>query len=175
MIWFTKSYFVFLSLVDLQYCCCSTWQVDLKYNIRGNFFLSPRGGHERRKILMDSHPYSYETSIFNLGAPYEEVQGRQTKLHPGFTLGKLVQPSSGISILRDSHTVLSKRQRSPLTVVRDPRKSCWIIRTFKPSGRPPKFSGLNKIVTCPKNLKNRRHLRPIIPETLYCSRPLHRT
>ena len=46
---------------------------------------------------MDSHPYSYETSIFTLCAPHEEVQGRQTKLHPGFTLGKLVQPSPGIS------------------------------------------------------------------------------
>ena len=44
---------------------------------------------------MDSHPYSYETSIFTLGAPHEKVQGRQTKLHPGFTLGKLVQPSPG--------------------------------------------------------------------------------
>ena len=42
---------------------------------------------------MDSHPYSYETSIFTLGAPHEEVQGEQTKLHPGFTLGKLVQLS----------------------------------------------------------------------------------
>ena len=29
---------------------------------------------------MDSHTYSYETSIFTLGAPNEEVQGRQTKL-----------------------------------------------------------------------------------------------
>ena len=73
------------------------------------FFLSPRGGHGRRKILMDSHPYSHETSIFTLGAPNEEVQGRQTKLHPGFTLGKLVQPSPGISIFRDAHIVLSKR------------------------------------------------------------------
>ena len=33
---------------------------------------------------MDSHPYSYENSIFTLGAPHEEVQGRQTKLHPDF-------------------------------------------------------------------------------------------
>ena len=48
---------------------------------------------------MDSHPYSYEISIFTLGAPHEEVQGRQTKLHPGFALGKLVQPSLGISLL----------------------------------------------------------------------------
>ena len=43
---------------------------------------------------MDSHPYhaySHETFIFILGAPHEEVQGRQAKLHPGFTLGKLVQ------------------------------------------------------------------------------------
>ena len=53
----------------------------------------------RRKILMDSHPYGYETSIFTLGVPHEKVQGRQTKLHPGFTLGKLVQPSPGISFL----------------------------------------------------------------------------
>ena len=65
--------------------------------------------HGRRKILMDSHPYSHETSIFTLGAPHEEVQGRQTKLHPGFTMGKLVQPSPAISILRDAHIVLSKR------------------------------------------------------------------
>ena len=43
------------------------------------------------------------------------MQGRQTKLHPGFTLGKLVQPSPGISILRDSHIVLSKRSQ-PLVV-----------------------------------------------------------
>ena len=61
----------------------------------------PRGGHRKRKILMDSHPYSYETSIFTLGAPHE-VQGRQTKHHPGLTLGKLVQPSPEISIIRDS-------------------------------------------------------------------------
>ena len=69
---------------------------------------SPRGGHGRRKILMDSHPYSHETSIFTLGAPHEEVQDRQTK-HPGFTMGKLVQPSPGILILRDAHIVLSNR------------------------------------------------------------------
>ena len=68
----------------------------------------PRG-HGRRNILMDSHPYSHETSIFTLGAPHEEVQGRQTKLHPGFTMGKLVQSPPGISILRDAHIVLSKR------------------------------------------------------------------
>ena len=50
---------------------------------------------------MDSHPYSYmyETYIFTLGAPHEEVQGRQTKLHPGITLGKLVHPFPGFSIL----------------------------------------------------------------------------
>ena len=35
-----------------------------------------------RKILMDSHPHRHETSIFNLGAPHDEVQGRQTKLQP---------------------------------------------------------------------------------------------
>ena len=49
-----------------------------------------------------------ETAIFTLGAPHEDVQGRQTKLHPGFTLGKLVQPSPVISHLRDSHIVLFK-------------------------------------------------------------------
>ena len=73
------------------------------------FFSSPRGGHGRRKFLMDSHPYSHETSIFTLGAPHEEVQGRQKKLHPGFTMGKLVQPSPCISILWDAQIVLSNR------------------------------------------------------------------
>ena len=71
--------------------------------------LRPQFFHGRRTILMDSHPYSHETSIFTLSAPHEEVQGRQTKLHPGFTMGKLVQPSPGISILRDAHIVLSNR------------------------------------------------------------------
>ena len=47
--------------------------------------------------------------FFTLGAPHEEVQGRQTNLHPGITLGKLVQPSPGILILRDSHIFLSKQ------------------------------------------------------------------
>ena len=63
---------------------------------QGLFFKSTRGSW-KKKNLMDSHPYSHERSIFTLGAPHEEVQGRQTKLHPG------------ISILRDSHIVLSKR------------------------------------------------------------------
>ena len=67
------------------------------------------GVMEEEKILMDFHPYGYETSIFTLGAPHELLQGRQTKLHPGFTLGKLVQPSPGISILPDFHIVLCKR------------------------------------------------------------------
>ena len=57
---------------------------------------------------MDPHPYSHETSIFTFGVPHEEVQGRQTKLHLGFTMGKLVQPSPGISILQDFHIILSK-------------------------------------------------------------------
>ena len=30
----------------------------------------PRRGHGRRQILIDSHPYSHETSIFTLGAPH---------------------------------------------------------------------------------------------------------
>ena len=44
------------------------------------FFLSPRGGHGRRKILMDSHPYSHETSIFTLGAPHEEGKQNFTQV-----------------------------------------------------------------------------------------------
>ena len=75
------------------------------HSLRPQFFR----GHGKRKILIDSHPYSHETSIFTLGAPHEEVQGRQTKLHPDFTMGKLVQPSPGISILGDAHIVLSSR------------------------------------------------------------------
>ena len=69
---------------------------------------SPLGGHGRRKILMDSHPYSHKTSIFTLGAP-EEVQGRQTKLHPGFTIGENSAAFPGISILRDARIVLSSQ------------------------------------------------------------------
>ena len=69
------------------------------HSLRPQFFLPwQRGGHGR-KFLMDSYLFSHETSIFTLSAPHEEVQGRQTKLHPGFTMGKLVQPSPGISIL----------------------------------------------------------------------------
>ena len=30
-------------------------------------------------------------SIFTLSVPHEEAQGLQTKLHPGFTLGKLMR------------------------------------------------------------------------------------
>ena len=37
---------------------------------------------------MDFHPYGLETFIFTLGAPHEDAYDRQTKLHPGFTLGK---------------------------------------------------------------------------------------
>ena len=77
------------------------------HSLRPQFFF--HGGHGKRKILMDSHPYSHVTSLFTLGAPHEGVQGRQTKLHPGFTMGKLVQPSPGISILQDAHIVLSNR------------------------------------------------------------------
>ena len=58
------------------------------------FFLSPRGGHGKRKIVIDSHPYSLETSTFTLGAPHEEVHGRQTKLHPRFPP---VQTSAALS------------------------------------------------------------------------------
>ena len=59
------------------------------------FFSNLRGGHERRNVLMNSNPYSNETSIIT----HEEVLGGQTQLHLGFTLGKLVQPSLGISIV----------------------------------------------------------------------------
>ena len=44
---------------------------------------------------MDSQRFRHESSIFTLGAPHEEVQGRQTKLHPGFIMSKLVQPTPG--------------------------------------------------------------------------------
>ena len=64
---------------------------------------------QEKKNLIDSHPYSHETSILTLGVPHEEVQVRQTKVHPGFTMGKLVQPSLGIWIFRDAHIVLSNR------------------------------------------------------------------
>ena len=63
------------------------------------FFQVHEGVKEEHNLLMDYHPYSHETSIFTLSGPHEEVQGRQTKLHPGFTLGKLVQPSPGISFV----------------------------------------------------------------------------
>ena len=42
------------------------------------------------------------------------------------------------------------------------------------SDGPPKFSAPSKIVTWPKNRSNRRHSRPIIPETRYRSRPFLR-
>ena len=64
--------------------------------------ISQQGGHGRRKNLIDSlpyHAYSHETFIFTLDAAHEEVKGRQTNLHPGFTLGKLVQPYPGILFL----------------------------------------------------------------------------
>ena len=73
------------------------------------FFKSTRGSWKRKNF--DSHPYSHETCIFTLDAAHEEVQGRQTKLHPGFIMGKLVQPSLGFSILRDAHIVLSNRSQ----------------------------------------------------------------
>ena len=37
------------------------------------FFQVHEGGHKRKNILMDFHPYGYETSIFTLGAPHEEA------------------------------------------------------------------------------------------------------
>ena len=46
----------------------------------------------------------------------EEALGRQTKLHPGFTLGKLVQPSTDISILRDSHIFCSNGLNNDLQI-----------------------------------------------------------
>ena len=53
------------------------------------FFRPTRGSLNKKKNLMDSHPYSYKTSILTLGVPYEVVHSRQTKLHPGFTLHAL--------------------------------------------------------------------------------------
>ena len=37
------------------------------------FIQSSRGGHGRRKMLMDFHRYGYETAIYTLGAPREEA------------------------------------------------------------------------------------------------------
>ena len=82
-----------------QYSSSSKYTTYAHNNQKFGHSLRPRGVHRRRQFLTDYHPYSYETSIFTLGVPHEEVQGRQTKLHPGFTLGKLVQPPPGISIL----------------------------------------------------------------------------
>ena len=47
------------------------------------FFSSPRGGHGRRKKLMVSHPYGYETPIFTLVAPHEGKRraGKQNFTH----------------------------------------------------------------------------------------------
>ena len=68
---------------------------------------SPRWGHGRRNILMYFYPYTHETSIFTLAALHEEVKGRQTKLHPGFTMGKLVRPSERVSIVPLRHLVIT--------------------------------------------------------------------
>ena len=61
---------------------------------------------EDENFLMDSHPYSYETSIFTLGAPHdshEEVHGRQTKLVQPFPLEipTLFFPNSLDNVLRN--------------------------------------------------------------------------
>ena len=58
--------------------------------------------------------YSYVTSIFTLAAPHKEVQGRQTKLHPGFTLGKLVLPSPG-RVRNSGCPVVQDNQKSSRT------------------------------------------------------------
>ena len=86
------------------------------HSLRGFF-------HGRRQILMDFHPYGYETYIFTLSATHEEVQGRQTKLHQGFTPGKLVQPSPGSSILRDSHIVLFNSLDAAIDI--NVRQAAW--------------------------------------------------
>ena len=85
------------------------------HSLRPQFFRvfsSPRGGHERRKILMDSDPYGYETSIL----PSVRLWGRAgqaSKNSPRFYPEETsAQPSPGISILRDSHILLSKRSWS---------------------------------------------------------------
>ena len=46
---------------------------------------------EEENFLLDSHPYSHETSIFTLGAPHEEVQGAGKQ---NFTQVLLVQTSA---------------------------------------------------------------------------------
>ena len=59
------------------------------HSLRPLFFFF-RASHKRIQILMDPHPYSYETSIVTLAAPHEKVQDRHTKLYSGFTLGQWV-------------------------------------------------------------------------------------
>ena len=74
---------------------CGVHSPDLSTpRVRFSLFFLPK-----LSLYWDSHPYSYETSIFTLGAPHEEVQGRQTKL----VLPSHASP--GISFLRDSHIV----------------------------------------------------------------------
>ena len=36
---------------------------------------SPLGGHGRRKILVDFHPYGYETSIFSVSSRIQKGHG----------------------------------------------------------------------------------------------------
>ena len=46
---------------------------DLSKNSGNPAFAHPNLFPGRRKILMDFHPYGYETFIFTLGAPHEEA------------------------------------------------------------------------------------------------------
>ena len=64
-------------------------------------------GSWKENIFWEFSPLWLRNFHFYLGAPHKEAWTKQPKLHPGFTLGKLVQPSPGFSILRDSHIVLS--------------------------------------------------------------------
>ena len=81
-----------------QYSNSSKYTIYAHNNQKFGHSLRPRGGHGRRQFLIDSYPYGHETSIFTLGVTHEEVQSRQTKLHPRFTMGKLVQPFPGTVI-----------------------------------------------------------------------------
>ena len=52
------------------------WHLNVANGLKGckiQNITKTRRGHGRKDILMDSHPYGYEISIFTLVAPHEEA------------------------------------------------------------------------------------------------------
>ena len=65
------------------------------------FFLSPRGGHGRKKILVDFHSYGYETAILPLVRPMRKRRANKqnfAQVLPWENWCSL--PRAGISILK---------------------------------------------------------------------------